>query len=105
MQKELDALRKAHAPCPHVIAGLESELTALKLAHTPCGDQIKELTAHVARLDKRLAEELEKEEALAKELGEEKRKEAEVAMNAETAAGRKSWKKSRFKLPRSEQTT
>jgi chromosome segregation ATPase len=29
---------------------------------------------------------------------EEKRKEAEVAMNAEKAAGRKSWKKSRFKL-------
>ena len=64
LRKELDALRKAHAPCAATLQAMD--------------DQIQELKAHVARLDKRLAEELEKEEALAKELGEEKRKEAEL---------------------------
>ena len=64
LRKELDALRKAHAPCAATLQAMD--------------DQIQELKAHVARLDKRLAEELEKEEALAKDLGEEKRKEVEL---------------------------
>ena len=64
LRKELDALRKAHAPCADTLQARD--------------DQIKELKAHLARLDKKLAEELEKEEALAKELAEEKRKEAEL---------------------------
>ena len=73
----LDALKKAHAPCPDIIKGLKKDLKAAKAEHEPCAAQIKELKAHLARLDKELAAELEKEEALARELAEEKRKEAE----------------------------
>ena len=40
--------------------------------------QIKELKAHLARLDKKLADELDKEESLSRQLQEEKRKEAEL---------------------------
>ena len=36
--------------------------------------QIKELKAHLARLDKKLADELDKEESLSRQLQEEKRK-------------------------------
>ena len=60
------------------IAGLQSELDNIRAAHAPCEGLIKELKAHLARLDKELAAELEKEEALARELAEEKRKEAEL---------------------------
>ncbi len=78
VKAELDALKKAHAPCPDIIAGLKKDLEAAKAEHEPCAAQIKELKAHLARLDKELHAELEKEEALAKELAEEKRKEAEL---------------------------
>jgi chromosome segregation ATPase len=64
LRKELDALRKAHAPCAGTLQARD--------------DQIKELKAHLARLDKTLAGELEKEAALVKELAEEKCKEAEL---------------------------
>ena len=78
LKAELDELRKAHAPCPDIIAGLKKDLAAAQAEHEPCAAQIKKLKAHLARLDKELAQELEKEEALAKELAEEKRKEAEL---------------------------
>ena len=81
MKKELDGLRKQHAPCPDLIQSLKSELEAVKAAHAPCDAQIAELKAHLKRLDKKLAEELEKEEKLAKELAEEKRKEEELEKN------------------------
>ena len=67
------------------IASLRQELVALKKAHAPCeaalaskDDKIKELMAHVQRLDKKLAEEILQEEALAKKLAEELRKDAEL---------------------------
>ena len=77
-EKQRAKLEKAHAPCQNIIAGLKKDLAAAKAEHEPCAAQIKELKAHLARLDKKLAQELEKEEALAKELAEEKRKEAEL---------------------------
>jgi chromosome segregation ATPase len=67
------------------IARLKQELAALKRA---CGasdealaakdQQIKDLMAHLARLDQDLAKELQKEEVLAKQLADEKRKESEL---------------------------
>ena len=45
-----------------MIAGLQTELQAVKAALGPCQGEIKELKAHVARLDSKLSVELEKEE-------------------------------------------
>ena len=51
------------------VGRLEREVEALKAAHAPRKGQItEELKAHLASLDEMLAEELEKEEALAKTL-------------------------------------
>jgi len=41
LNKLLGDLKKAHAPCPNIIAGLQSELQTLKATHTSCeGDCI-----------------------------------------------------------------
>ena len=56
-KQELNALKIEYAPCPNLIAALRDELEKFKAANT-------ELKAHLARLDKKLAAELEKEEKL-----------------------------------------
>ena len=73
------------------IAKLRAELSELKKTHAKCDaavaakdDEIKMLKQHLARLDAKLAEELEKEAAMAKQLAEEQRKEAELASNLES---------------------
>ena len=71
-------LARAHTPCPDIIAGLKKELDNVKAAHAPCEAQIRNLKGHLGRLDAELASELAKEEALLKQLSEEKRKETEL---------------------------
>ena len=56
-KQELNALKIEHAPCPNLIAALRDELEKFKVANA-------ELKVHLARLDKKLAAELEKEEKL-----------------------------------------
>ena len=61
------------------IAGLQSDFDAIRAAYATCDALIKELKAHLARVDTKLAEELEEKGALEKQLTEERRKKAELA--------------------------
>ena len=78
--KEVDlaAARKEHEPCPGIIDALRTDLLELEKTKQA---QIDELKAHLAKLDKSLAEEIEKEHALAAQLDEEKKKEAELELS------------------------
>ena len=60
------------------ISAQKDELVAVRASLTRCEGQIKDLKTLVARLDKTLAEELEKEDALKKNLDAELLKEAEL---------------------------
>ena len=64
MKKQLSALQRDHE--------------ALSAEHARSQGTVFELRGHLSKLDEKLAEELEKEEALAKTLAEEKRKEVEL---------------------------
>ena len=86
--------REVHRLKEHVLAleekcqKLDREKEQLQVAHAPCAtalqdkdEQMKELKAvkpHLVRLDVKLAEEFEKEETLAKQIAEEKGKEAKL---------------------------
>ena len=84
LQGQLGELQKLYAPCPNMIAGLQGEVAGrddkIKLQHTEIEGlhlKVKDLKGHLGRLDKKLAAELEKEEALARSLAEERKKEME----------------------------
>ena len=64
LRKELNAVKKAHAPCESTIAVKD--------------DQVKELQAHLQRLDKELADEIEEEHQISNQLLDERRQHAEL---------------------------
>ena len=66
------------------IAGLQSDFDAIRAAYATCDALIKELKAHLARVDTKLAEELEEKAALEKQLTEERRKKAELEADLKT---------------------
>jgi len=75
LQSELVVAKAAHAPCASRVQELEQQVEYHKAAHAPCAEQVKALTEHLARLDRRLAEELEKEDVLKEELAEGRNRE------------------------------
>ena len=73
LRMRLADIEQKHAPCSNIIEGLRNEFGAVTVAHAPCGAQIRELSADVLRLDKKLAAEHERAEVQAKQLNEHKR--------------------------------
>ena len=72
LRMRLADIEQKHAPCSNIIEGLRNEFGAVTVAHAPCGAQIRELSADVVRLDKKLAAEHERAEVQAKQLDEHK---------------------------------
>ena len=80
VKAQLAEVQREHAPCHHAMESLQRELEAVRSAHCACEMQIKELKAQLARVDKELAEEVEKEGALEARLA---KTEADVAKGEE----------------------
>jgi chromosome segregation ATPase len=107
LQGQLGELQKLYAPCPNMIAGLQGEVAGrddkIKLQHTEIEGlhlKVKDLKGHLGRLDKKLAAELEKEEALARSLAEERKK--ETALEASLAKEREDLAATKAALERDE---